>query len=156
MRAIVLSSAPYCQLPIPKQSGLAGKFANGWDVSAIITYQSAFLICVQTQDGLDLKSSYFFEDANTPQVTGRVRFLNPKTNGGFWFDTSNISDPASGTFGNMPHSHCCGPPISNTDLAIERQTPVSECISTEFRRGLPRPDPRSIQRFETAPDQDSP
>jgi|GEM_PF-4099044 hypothetical protein len=33
----------------------------------------------------------------------------------------------------MPHSHCCGPSISNTDLAIEKQTPVSERTSTECR-----------------------
>jgi len=125
--------SPYWQIPIPKKDGLAGKFANGWGVSAIITYQSGFPIRMQTQDDLELESSYFFEDANTPQITGRVQFLNPKTNGGYWFDTSNINDPAPGTFGNMPHSLCCGPPISNTDIAVEKQTAISERWNSEFR-----------------------
>jgi len=125
--------SPYWQIPIPKRDGVAGKLANGWGVSAIITYQSGFPIRMQTQDDLELESSYFFEDANTPEVAGRVQFLNPKANGGYWFDTSNISDPAPGTFGNMPHSLCCGPAISNTDLAIEKQTPMGERVNSEFR-----------------------
>ena len=125
--------SPYWQLPVPKFDGVKGKLADGWAVSAIITYQSGFPIRLQTQDDLELESSYFFEDANTPQVTGPVTFLNPKSNGGYWFDTSNINDPAPGAFGNMPHSLCCGPAISNTDIAIEKQTPLTERLNTEFR-----------------------
>ncbi|MBZ5696248.1 MAG: carboxypeptidase regulatory-like domain-containing protein [Acidobacteriia bacterium] len=126
--------SPYWELPISKLSGAAGKFANGWAVSAIITYQSGFPIRMQTQDDLELQSSYFFEDANTPQIDGRVQFVHPKTSNTFqWFDPSNISDPAPGTFGNMPHSLCCGPAISNTDFSIEKHTAIGERWSTEFR-----------------------
>jgi Carboxypeptidase regulatory-like domain/TonB-dependent Receptor Plug Domain len=125
--------SPYWELPIPKHDGITGKLANGWAVSSIITFQSGFPIRIQTQDDLELESSYFFEDANTPQVTGRVQFLNPKTNGLSWFDSSNINDPAPGTFGNMPHSLCCGPPISNTDISILKHTPINERWTSEFR-----------------------
>jgi hypothetical protein len=78
-------------------------------------------------------SSFNFEDPNTPQVTGKVNFLNPRKNGNAWFDTSNINDPAAGTFGNMPHALCCGPTLSNTDLSISKQTPINERWNTEFR-----------------------
>ena len=130
--------SPVWELPIPKKEGLAGKVANGWQVSAIITYQSGFPIRMQTQDDAELQSSYFFEDANTPAVTGTVHFLNPRSsgstpNGNFWFDTSNINDPNQGTFGNLPHSLCCGPALSNTDLVIAKNTPISERWNTEFR-----------------------
>jgi len=125
--------SPVWELPIPKKEGFAGKVANGWQVSAIITYQSGFPIRVQTQDDAELQSSFFFEDANTPQVAGKVQFVNPKTNGGLWFNTTNISDPNLGTFGNMPHALCCGPALSNTDLVIAKKTPISEKINTEFR-----------------------
>jgi hypothetical protein len=125
--------SPVWELPIPKKQGFAGKVANGWQVSAIITYQSGFPIRVQTQDDAELQSSFFFEDANTPQATGKVQFVNPKTNGGLWFNTSNISDPNLGTFGNMPHALCCGPALSNTDLVIAKRTPITEKINTEFR-----------------------
>ena len=125
--------SPYWELPIPKHDGVTGKLVNGWAASAIITYQSGFPIRVQTQDDLELESSYFFEDANTPEVTGKVQFVNPKTNGNLWFTSNNISDPAPGTFGNMPHSLCCGPPISNTDIALVKHTPIGERWSSEFR-----------------------
>jgi hypothetical protein len=125
--------SPYWELPIPKHDGVTGKLVNGWAASAIITFQSGFPIRIQTQDDLELESSFFFEDANTPQVTGRVQFLNPKLPGNLYFDSTNISDPAPGTFGNMPHSLCCGPGISNTDIALEKHTPITERINSEFR-----------------------
>jgi outer membrane receptor protein involved in Fe transport len=125
--------SPVWDLPIPKQPGMMGKAVNGWGISAIIIYQSGFPIRVQSQNDTELMSSLFFEGANTPQVTGPVHFLNPKRNGGFWFDTSNFSDAAPGAFGNTPHALCCGPAISNTDLVISKKTPFGEKLNTEFR-----------------------
>ena len=90
--------SPVWELPIPKMQGLAGKVANGWQVSAIITYQSGFPIRVQNQNDAELMSSFFFEDANTPYSTAPVHFLNPKTNtgsGNYWFDPSTFCDPFS-------------------------------------------------------------
>ncbi|MGA9571341.1 MAG: TonB-dependent receptor [Candidatus Acidiferrales bacterium] len=125
--------SPVWNLPIPKYEGFKGKVADGWGVSAIITYQSGFPIRTQTADDSELMSSFFFEDANTPQVTGKVQFQNPKTNNAYWFNPSNISDPNNGTFGNIPHALCCGPAISNTDLVISKNTPINERWNTEFR-----------------------
>ena len=129
--------SPYWEIPVHAGPGIEGILANGWGISGIAIYQSGFPIRVQTQDDLELESSSFFEDANTPEVNGRrVHFLDPKINGGYWFDTSNISDPSPGTFGNMPHALCCGPALDNTDLAIEKKTRVNERWNTEFRLEL--------------------
>jgi hypothetical protein len=125
--------SPVWEIPKNTMSGFAGKATNGWGVSAIITYQSGFPIRFWDGNDDELQSSFFFEDANTPQVDGKVRFLNPKTNGGQFFDTSNISSPAPGTFGNGPHALCCGPAISNTDMVISKKTRISERWDTEFR-----------------------
>jgi hypothetical protein len=134
--------SPVWQLPIPKKEGFAGKVANGWQVSAIITYQSGFPIRVQDQDDSELQSSIFFESTNTPYATAPVQFLNPKKNAGnYWFNASNFCDPtgsspcpqALGTFGNTPHALCCGPALSNTDLVIAKMTPITERLNTEFR-----------------------
>ncbi|MGA8223734.1 MAG: carboxypeptidase regulatory-like domain-containing protein [Candidatus Acidiferrales bacterium] len=125
--------SPVWELPVPKYDGFKGKALDGWGVSGIITYQSGFPIRVQTQDDLELQSSFFFEDANTPQVTGKVQFLNPRTNGNLWFSSNNINDPGAGTFGNLPHALCCGPALSNTDLVISKKTSINERWSTEFR-----------------------
>ena len=125
--------SPVWDLPIKERPGFTGKLIAGWGVSAILTYQSGFPIRVQDANDAELQSSFFFEDTNTPQITGPIRFLNPKTNGGLWFDTSNITDPVPGTFGNMPHALCCGPAISNTDLVISKKTRINERWNTEFR-----------------------
>jgi outer membrane receptor protein involved in Fe transport len=126
--------SPVWELPIPKHDGVTGKLVNGWQLSAIITYQSGFPIRLQDQDDTELQSSIFFESANTPQVTGPVQFLNPKTSpGNLYFNTSNITDSNLGTFGNLPHALCCGPAISDTDLVVAKKTKISERWDTEFR-----------------------
>jgi hypothetical protein len=149
--------SPVWELPIPKKAGFAGKIANGWQVSAIITYQSGFPIRIQDQNDGELQSSIFFESTNTPYMTGPVQRINPKvqqtygtTTGNFWFNPSSFCDPVVGfpltnasgpppcpqnlgTFGNTPHSLCCGPALSNTDLVIAKRTPITEKINTEFR-----------------------
>jgi len=125
--------SPYWLLPIPKHDGFIGKVVNGWGISGIVTYQSGFPIRIQTQDDQELQSSFDFEVVNTPQASGPIARLNPKKNAGVWFDSTNISDPGLGAFGNMPHAFCCGPAISNTDLAIEKRTPINERFNTEFR-----------------------
>ena len=132
--------SPVWQLPIPKKEGFAGKVANGWQVSAIITYQSGFPIRVQDQNDGELESSIFFESTNTPYMTAPLQRLNPKTSGGFWFNTANFCDATTtgcpqqlGTFGNTPHALCCGPALSNTDLVIAKNTPITEKIKSEFR-----------------------
>jgi hypothetical protein len=133
--------SPVWELPIPKYSGFKGKVADGWQVSAIITYQSGFPIRIQDQNDAELQSSIFFESTNTPFQTGPVKFLNPRTNGGAWFNTATFCDPVVsvscpqtlGTFGNTPHALCCGPALSNTDLVIAKKTPITERLNTEFR-----------------------
>jgi hypothetical protein len=131
--------SPYWQIPIPKHDGFTGKLVNGWGVSGIITYQSGFPIRLQTQNDLELMSSFNFEDPNTPQVAGKVQFTNPRivdpsmSLNHNWFSKANISDPNAGTFGNLPHTLCCGPALSNTDLSIEKKTPINERWNTEFR-----------------------
>ena len=118
---------------MPKYAGFKGKALDGWGASAIITFQSGFPIRIQNEDDSELQSSIFFEDANTPQASGPVQFVNPKTNGGTLFLSGNVADSAPGTFGNMPHALCCGTPISNTDLVISKKTGLTDRWSTEFR-----------------------
>jgi carboxypeptidase family protein len=134
--------SPVWQLPIPKKEGFAGKVANGWQLSAIITYQSGFPIRVQDQNDGELMSSIFFESTNTPYMTAPLQRLNPKsTPGNYWFNVNNFCDATGtspcpqqlGTFGNTPHALCCGPALNNTDLVIAKMTPITEKVNSEFR-----------------------
>ncbi|MGB8542473.1 MAG: carboxypeptidase regulatory-like domain-containing protein [Candidatus Acidiferrales bacterium] len=139
--------SPVWEIPVPKYDGFKGKAVNGWGVSAIVTYQSGFPIRIQDEDDSELMSSIFFESANTPTLIAPYQRVNPKVQqdfgvgpGNYYFNPNSFSDgtvPGSpvplGTFGNTPHSLCCGPPISNTDLVISKKTPINERWNTEFR-----------------------
>ena len=49
------------------------------------------------------------------------------------FDPNGFTLQALGTVGNAPRSICCGPTISQSDLAILKSTPITERLRTEFR-----------------------
>ncbi|HUJ30297.1 MAG TPA: carboxypeptidase regulatory-like domain-containing protein [Candidatus Acidoferrum sp.] len=131
--------SPVWDIPVPAYSGFTEKVLDGWGASAIITWQSGFPIRVEDENDSELQSSYNFEAANTPVAVAPVHFLNPKTNGGLWFDPSSFSDPTInsalplGQFGNTPHALCCGPALSDTDLVITKKTSINERWNTEFR-----------------------
>jgi hypothetical protein len=136
--------SPVWELPIPKYDGAKGKALDGWGASAIITYQSGFPIRVWDPNDTELESSEFFESANTPTIVGSPLFENPKSSANvangtpFFLNPNSFADATTnsslpfGVFGNSPHSLCCGPPISDTDLVISKKTPISERWNTQF------------------------
>ncbi len=65
---------------------------------------------------------------NTP-LTGPV----PCTPIHAGFDPNGFALQALGTVGNAPRTICCGPAISESDLAILKSTPLTERLRTEFR-----------------------
>ncbi|HKW87181.1 MAG TPA: carboxypeptidase-like regulatory domain-containing protein [Candidatus Acidoferrales bacterium] len=139
--------SPVWELPIPKYNGLAGKIANGWQVSGILTYQTGFPIRIQSGDDTELTTSDGdFEVVGQPQITGKVRFLNPRKTqsitcasgtilpaANYQFSPCNFADSALGTFGNSPRALCCGPGISQSDISIAKKTSIGEKVDTEFR-----------------------
>jgi Carboxypeptidase regulatory-like domain/TonB-dependent Receptor Plug Domain len=136
--------SPYWQLPVRKMSGFAGKALDGWAVSGIITYQSGFPIRLFSANDQELASSFFFEPAGKPDVTGPVQFLNPHSittptglpSGNYLFNPNSFTNQPLGSFGDAPHALCCGPAISQTDLSFQKTTPINEKLGTEFRADI--------------------
>ncbi|HEV2341422.1 MAG TPA: carboxypeptidase regulatory-like domain-containing protein [Candidatus Acidoferrales bacterium] len=136
--------SPIWELPIPKYGGFAGKIADGWQVSGIVTYQTGFPIRMQSGDDTELTTSDGdFEVVGQPQITGKVQFLNahntaatcngkPLPAANYFFNPCNFADSALGTFGNSPRALCCGPGISQSDISIAKKTSISEKVNTEF------------------------
>jgi hypothetical protein len=130
--------SPVWELPIPKHDGFTGKAVNGWQISGIITFQTGFPIRLLSGDDTELTTSDAdFEPVGQLQVVAPVQFLDPHkvSTGGqhFFFNPASFQDSAPGTFGNGPRALCCGPHISQSDISIEKKTPISERINTEFR-----------------------
>ncbi len=145
----------YYQLPIPKFSGTAGKILNGWAVSGITQFQSGFPIHLQSFDDNELTSSIDFASAGEPDQIAPFHKLDPRKNSNnYAFDpnsfTSNASDSSQplcsagavfncyqpslfGRYGTAPRSICCGPGLNSWDLSVQKDTPLTESKTLEFR-----------------------
>jgi hypothetical protein len=127
--------SPVWELPIPKKEGVTGKLVNGWQVSAIITYQSGFPILINNCNDTELEGSTLgFECPGKPSfATATFKTHDPRRDG-FVFDPNQITNNVPlGTFGNVPRTLCCNPPINNWDFGLYKQTPVGERLRVEFR-----------------------
>jgi len=142
------------QLPVPKYSGFKGGLLNGWDISGIYTYQSGFPVRVTSSADNELMYSAFFEYPGQPNQLAPFKKLDPKKNGGYWFDPNSFTENASdssqaactdspgfgcydpsllGVIGNAKRTICCGPPINNFDFALHKVLPLSDNKRFEFR-----------------------
>jgi hypothetical protein len=123
-------------IPARKMNGVAGKVLDDWQFSGIIQFQSGFPIRIQTQDDNELISSLFFLGAGAPQLSGPLQILNPKTNGGYYLNPNQFSDPPLGQFATTPRSICCGPGENQWDVTFAKKIALSESKYFQFRADI--------------------
>ena len=122
------------ELPIPKHEGFAGKLVNDWAVSGITQFQSGFPIRLDTIDDTELIASIFFLGTEAPQRVAPFQQLNPKKNGGFWFNGNDFQDPPLGQFNiGTQRSICCGPGLEQWDFAVHKKIAITESKYFQFR-----------------------
>jgi Carboxypeptidase regulatory-like domain len=133
------------ELPTRRYSGFLGKIVDDWSVSGIAQFQSGFPIRLDTEDDTELIASIFFLGTEAPSLVQPFQKLNPKTNGGFWFDpndfataaspnASGLTGPPLGQFNNgTQRSICCGPGLNDWDFAVHKKIPISEDKYFQFR-----------------------
>jgi len=123
----------YWELPVPQLHGVAGKLANGWAVSGITTFQSGFPVRITSEDDIELQNSFDFVLPGEPDLLQPFRTVNPRNPDNRSFDTSLFGEPALGTIGSSPRTLCCGPPIQNFDMALLKETSITERVKMQFR-----------------------
>ncbi len=129
----------YWELPGRQFSGFTGKVVNGWALSGITTYQTGFPIRITSSSDNELMNSFDFELPGEPNQVAPFQWQRPQSNGNYYFNspssqTSIFSESAVfGYVGSAPRTICCGPGISNTDLAILKNIGVTEHTHFEFR-----------------------
>ncbi len=144
----------YWELPGRKFNGFAGKALNGWAFSGITTYQTGFPIRITSSADNELMNSFDFELPGEPDQVAPFMTQHPQKSGNYYFNpqsfTENTTDPACGgspypgcydpsllgRVGTAPRTICCGPGISDTDVAILKHISVSETKHFEFRAEL--------------------
>ncbi|MGH9327285.1 MAG: TonB-dependent receptor domain-containing protein [Terriglobia bacterium] len=124
------------QLPHSALKGFAGRLTNGWALSSILTWQGGFPYSVFS--GYDNSFSAVFEDrADFTGSNIHEAALNPGRSHGQlvneWFNTSVFAPNEVGTFGNIGKNFLRGPGYFDTDLALLKNTQISERFSLQFR-----------------------
>ena len=127
------------ELPVPKYDGAKGKLLDGWAVSGITSFQSGFPIRMESLNDLELENDISgFEAPGRPIISGPVTFLNPRSNGRYYFcnpasaAACPIQNAPLGSLGG-PRTLCCGPGINNFDISLQKVTPIREAMHVEFR-----------------------
>jgi hypothetical protein len=122
------------ELPLPKHQGLAAKFLDDWAISGITQFQSGFPIRLNTEDDTELIASIFFTGTEAPSLVAPFQKLNPKTNGGFWFNPNDFQDPPLGQFNNgTQRTICCGPGLQDWDFSVHKKIAIDENRYLQFR-----------------------
>ncbi len=138
------------ELPVPKYAGLKGGILNGWSLSGITTFQTGFPIRITSSADNELMNSFDFELPGEPLQLKKFKTQNPNTVGcayetgptdpsgsgapcspvtNQFFDPNTFTEDTGafpsilGTIPNTKRTVCCGPHISNTDLAILKAGP---------------------------------
>jgi Carboxypeptidase regulatory-like domain len=122
------------ELPIRRYQGVAGRVLDDWEISGITQFQSGFPIRLNTEDDNELINSLFFLGTEAPSLNGPLQILNPKTNGGFYLNYNQFSDPPLGQFNNgTQRTLCCGPGLMDWDFSVHKKIPLSETKYLQFR-----------------------
>jgi hypothetical protein len=125
------------ELPIRRYQGVKGKLFDDWAVAGITQFQSGFPIRLDTESDTELIASIFFLGTEAPSLVAPFQKLNPKTNGGFWFNPNDFANPPLGQFNNgTQRSICCGPGLDDWDFSIHKKIPIDEARYFQFRAEL--------------------
>jgi hypothetical protein len=116
--------------------GIADKLASGWGINGVTTFQAGYPL-VLTAQATTLSSTF---GAGTPRpvvVAGCQKEISGPAQSrlGKWFETSCFSQPGSFAYGTESRTDpdLRSPGINNWDLAIFKNTRLSEQVNLRFQ-----------------------
>jgi hypothetical protein len=114
---------------------IADKVLNGWQLTAIVDWQTGLPFNIFS--GFDNSASAIGEDRADLTVPNIQQAVLPgrshKQSIQEWFNVNDFAPNAIGTFGDTGKNALRGPRFFNTDLALIKNTAVSERVSLSFR-----------------------
>jgi hypothetical protein len=126
-------------------SGAPDRVFGGWQVSAINTLQSGFPLMLQSTNVPSLTCSWavsFYACPDRPQLVSMPKALNPRSatflyrgrlRKNYWFDPTSMTDAPQGQLGDVPRGFFHGPGYTNLDMAIQKNTKITEGTSLQLR-----------------------
>jgi hypothetical protein len=130
-------------LPFDKWGG-PKRLTNGWAFSGITRFATGLPVTlVETDDWSLLGTSFggpIILAVDTPNLVAPLHKLDPRKplNGvtGYYFDPSSFQGSALGQQGNAGRRFFHGPGTNNWDMALVKNTAISERVTLQFRAEL--------------------
>jgi len=126
-------------IPVPssvKSNGFAGRLLDGWRLAGITSAQTGFPITISDTGFRSLTCSAFsfYGCPDTPNVVGALNISNPRTATNHdYFSPAAFAKEPFGTFGNEGRNNFHGPGIWDTDLALFKDTKITERTDLQLR-----------------------
>jgi hypothetical protein len=122
------------QLPFDRFTGGAPKrLTAGWALSGIATFAKGEPVQLSESDDNSL-SGTFDATIDEPQVVGGNLFVNRNPRSGQpYFNPSYFAPESLGTVGNAMRRFFSGPGIDNFDMALLKDTRITESVQAQFR-----------------------
>ncbi len=122
-------------------SGITGGFVSGWGVNGIVTFQTGFLLSLQS--AANQLSNVFgagtIRPNDSPSLTGcnSVKTITGSSQSRLnkWFNTSCFAAPDSYSFGNEPRvdPSIYAPGIANYDISVKKDTGIRKGLKLNLR-----------------------
>lgn len=125
------------RLPIDKLGGPA-KLTHGWGISGITRFATGLPVTLLETDDQSLLGTFFGGPiplpVDTPSLTGTaLHTLDPRGPGHFFFNPSAFTTSALGQQGNANRRFFHGPGVNNWDMALLKDTHLTERLDLQFR-----------------------
>jgi hypothetical protein len=127
-------------IPMPgswTSSGLGSRVLGGWRISGITTAQSGFPVTTTNPffTSLTCNAFEFYSCWDNLKYTGQaLNISDPRSSAKhYYFNPAAFTLPATGTFGNVRRNSFHGPGIWNTDLALYKDTKITERMTLQLR-----------------------
>jgi outer membrane receptor protein involved in Fe transport len=111
--------------------GVAGSLVNGWEVSAIYTYQSGGPLAFSSATN----TTFAQGGGQRPNLIGDPVLADGERTLTRWFNTAAFAAPAAYTFGSAPRSlgSVRSDGISGIDFSVVKNTKIYESVALQFR-----------------------
>ena len=124
-------------LPFDKWGG-PKRLTHGWAISGVSNFSTGLPVTLVETDDHSLLGTAFggpiVLPVDTPDQTAPVHILNPRdTTGHYYFETSSFGSSAIGLQGNARRRFFHGPGVNNWNVALHKDTAISERTNLEFR-----------------------
>ena len=126
-------------LPFDKLEG-PKKLTNGWQISGITRFATGLPVTIVENDDHSLLGTSFGGPitlaVDTPNLVGPLNITDPRKTGGIYFSSAAFAASAIGQEGNANRRFFHGPGINNWDMALLKNTQLTERLNLQFRAEL--------------------